>query len=320
MPENANKRCPLCGKRPVDRRLVQCPDCKVPFSHENDPASSPAPPRVQPGNVAREILGSVKFWIGLALLVAAAAFGVVKLTEQRMTDHLDTVSRDYFNALDEKTSNHVSEQISTQVSNQIAAEFRQPGIKATMEQVAADRAQDLLTNAVWASLETFRAGIEQANAQLAKSTNDLAQMSRDIRLAQRMASQLDSAGTEAPAMLSLASQTVATNGSNYILTLVFKPTNDRPVGAVDLIAGTYRQTAKIVNFAARAPIQSDAPMLNDAGDAARLTFNVARADVPIAVDLEVTGPTIVKFVGDVLQEELTIPIAADKMQVPLGAK
>src|SRR5258708_40017932 len=127
MPDNAKKRCQICGKRPVDRRLVQCPDCKVPFAYENDPATPP--PQVQRGNVAREILGSVKFWIGLTLLVAAAAFGVVKLTEQRMTDHLDTVSRDYFNALDEKTSNHVNEQISTQVSNQIAAEFRQPGIK-----------------------------------------------------------------------------------------------------------------------------------------------------------------------------------------------
>lgn len=319
MPDIANKRCPLCGKRPVDRRLVQCPDCKVPFSYENDPAPVLAP-RPQPGHVAREIFGSVKFWIGLALLVAAAAFGVVKLTERQAADHLTAMGRDYFNALDEKTSNHVSEQISTQVSNQIAAEFRQPRIKATMEQVAADRAQDLLTNAVWASLETFRAGIERANAQLAKSTNDLAQMSRDIRLAQRMASQLASPGAEPPGMLSLASQTVATNGSNYILTLYFKATNDRPVGPVDFIAGTYRQTAKIVNFAARAPLQSDAPTLNEAGDAARLTFNVARADVPIAVDLEVTGPTIVKFVGDVLQEELTIPIAADKMQVPLGAK
>jgi hypothetical protein len=318
MPEIANKRCPFCGKRPVDRRLVQCPDCKVPFSYETDPATQP--PRPQPVNVAREILGSVKFWMGMALLVAAAAFGVAKLTERQTADHLNAMGRDYFNSLDEKTSNHVSEQISMQVSNQIDAQFRQPRIKATMEQVAADRAQDLLTNAVWASLETFRAGIEQASAQLAKSTNDLAQVSRDIRLAQRMASQMASAGTEPPAMLILASQTVATNGSNYILTLFFKTTNDRPVGTVDLIAGTYRQTSKIVSFAARAPLQSDAPMLNDAADAARLTFNVARADTPIAVDLEVNGPTIVKFVGDVLQEELTIPIAADKMQVPLGAK
>ena len=91
------------------------------------------------------------------LLVAVAAFGVAKLTEQRMTDHLNAMGKDYFNSIDEKNSNHVSEQISVQVSNQIAAEFRQPRIKAAMEQVAADRAQDLLTNAVWASLETFRA-------------------------------------------------------------------------------------------------------------------------------------------------------------------
>src|SRR5882672_5079543 len=149
MPEIANKRCPLCGKRPVDRRLVQCPDCKVPFSYENDPAPVSASPPVQSVNVAREILGSVKFWLGLALLVAAAAFGVARLTEQRMTDHLNAMGKDYFNSIDEKTSNHVSEQISMQVSNQIAAEFRQPRIKATMEQVAAERAQDLLTNAVW---------------------------------------------------------------------------------------------------------------------------------------------------------------------------
>jgi hypothetical protein len=43
-------------------------------------------------------------------------------------------------------------------------------------------------------------------------------------------------------------------------------------------------------------------------------------DVPVIVELEFSAPTIVKIVGDALEEELTIPVASDKMQMPLGVK
>jgi hypothetical protein len=277
-------------------------------------------PQLAASTVAREILGSVRFWIGLALLVTAAACGIVKLSDQRANERLNTLARDYFSNLDQRTGTQISEQISKQVSNKIVAEFKETKIKATIEQVANERAQDLLTNAVWPSLEAFRAGIEQANAQLTKSTNELAQVSKEIRLAQRMAAQVAPAASDAPGLLSLVDRTVVMNGSNYLLTLFFKTDGAKPVGSVDLIAGTYKQTAKILSFGVRAPLQSDPPTMNDTGDASRLTLTVTRMDVPVIVELEFSAPTIVKIVGDALEEELTIPVASDKMQMPLGVK
>ncbi len=324
MPENLNKHCPVCGKRPIDRRLVQCPDCRVPFAYDGDPppAATPASqPQLGAGVVAKEILGSAKFWAGFALLIAAAAFGVVKFTEQRANDHLTAAEKEYFNALDQRASNQVHEQISRQISNQVAAEFRQPRIKSAIEQAAADRAQDLLTNAVWPALDAFRAQLDLASAQLAKSSNDLAQVSRDIKLAGRAASQMAPAPADAPALLSLTDHTVSQNGTNYVLTLILRPTNpSRPVGTVDLIAGTYRQTAKVVNFSAQPPNQSDPPIMNETGDAARLTFNATGVGLPVVIELDVTAPTVVRITGDVLEEDLTIPIASEKMVLPPDAK
>ena len=324
MPENVNKHCPVCGKRPIDRRLVLCPDCRVPFAYDGGPPPATTPvaqPQFSVGAVAKEILGSAKFWAAFALLIAAAAFGVGKLTEQRNNERLAALEKDYFNGLDVRASNQIREQISQQVSNQVAAEFRQPRIKAAIEQAAADRAQDVLTNEVWPALDAFRMQVELASAQLAKSSNDLAEISRDIKLTGRAASQMAPPPAEAPALLSLTDHTVSQNGTNYVLTLIFRPTNaTRPVGLVDLIAGTYRQTAKVVNFAARAPNQSDPPTFNDTGDAARLTFTDTNVGLPVVLELDVTAPTIVRIVGDALEEDLTIPIASEKMQLPSDAK
>ena len=68
-----------------------------------------------------------------------------------------------------------------------------------------------------------------------------------------------------------------------------------------MIAGTYRQTAKILNFASVTPGQSEPAVMNDLGDAARLKFNPARSDTPVVIALELTGPTIVRVSGDVLE-------------------
>ena len=55
--------------------------------------------------------------------------------------------------------------------------------------------------------------------------------------------------------------------------------------------------------------------MDNVGDAARLKFTMSRGDVPVVVEMALSGPTIVKVVGDALAEELTLPIAADQMQL-----
>ncbi len=297
--------------------------------------------------LARQILGSWKLWAGVVVLVAAGAWGVVQLSEKI----IDSRSKEYLNSLEEKTTNRLavaSAEISKQVSNQIRSELRQPRMQAVMEQMVKDRVNDAMSNSVWPSLEEFERSLYRASAQLSKSTNELARLDRDIKAAEQKvavaqipqpaptpapAASNNSPSVHAPAVpsnavaaptastskLTLSTQTVMQNGQNYILTVFFKPTSANAIGPVSLIAGTFKQTAKIANFMLVTPGQSQPMLANDTQDAAQLQFTVASGDAP-AVAIELTGPTIVRVTGDALAEDLTLPVAAEKMVVPSAAR
>ncbi len=321
MSETAFRKCPKCGQKTSDLLLAQCPYCRVALVSEGAPQMTALTPE-QIGAVARHILGSWKFWAGVAIVVGLAAWGVVQIDERL----LDFRSNEYLNTLEQKATNHIGTafgQISNQVSNQIIREFQQPRIRTTMEQIAADKANDLITNAVWPSLEALRQSLDEANAQLTRSSNDLATLAKNIKVAQRKASQTSPTppnASDSAAKLSLVDQNVARNGSNYVLSLFFKPVGSQPVGAVELIAGTYQQTAKILNFAAVTPGQTEPAVMNDLGDASRLKFVPRGGDSTIVVALELTAPTIVRVTGDVLDGDLTIPVAAEKLSGPTASK
>ncbi len=283
--------------------------------HEADSHSALTPDQLS--IIAKLILGSWKFWAGVAMVVALAAWGVVEVAERL----IDQRATNYLNTLEQQATNHIGV-ASGQISNQIVREFQQPRIRAAMEQIASDRANDIFTNSIWPSLEAFRQSINEANAQLAKATNDLAALAKDVKAAQRKATPTSTAssGLDAASKLTLVDQAVARNGSNYILSLFFKANGSQPVGNVELIAGTYRQTARILNFAAVTPGQSKPAVMNDVGDAAQLKFTPLRSDAPIVIALELTAPTIVRVSGDELEGDLTIPVATDKLPVPTAAK
>jgi hypothetical protein len=310
MADFANRRCPRCGKRPLDARLVQCPDCRVPFEYESAPAA--ALTSAQLVAVTRHVLGSWKLWLGLIVVVGVATAGVVKLINIKAREIQDAAE-----IAEQVDSNALEAKVADGISNQIAAEFQQPRIQDTIERVASQRAGDILTNAVWASLEQFREKLLVANEQLAHTTNDLAVLSNNVHLAQVAVSQMAGTVADDPALLTLVDKNVARDGTNYDLTMFFRPTNNKPVGTVELMAGTYRQTARIVNFTARNVDQSDPPVMNDIGDAAKLRFTVSHADAQIVVELTLSAPTLVKLVGDELAEELTLPVAVDQMQLPV---
>lgn len=315
MSEYVIKQCPRCGKKTTDRLIVQCPECDVPLIHDFEPRSPLTPDQLR--LIAKLILGSWKFWAGVAMVVALAAWGVIEVAEQiierRTTDYLDT--------LEQQATNHIRV-VYGQLSNQIVREFQQPRIRATMEQIANEHFDDILTNSIWPSLEAFRQSLNEANAQLAKSTNDLAALAKEVKLAQRKVTPKSTAvvATDEASKLTLVDQAVARNGSNYILSLFFKATGSQVIGVVDLIAGTYRQTARILNFASVTPGQSEPAVMNDLGDAARLKFTPPRGDAPIVIALELTAPTIVRVSGDVLDGDLTVPVAADKLSAPTASK
>ena len=97
-------------------------------------------------------------------------------------------------------SNAMAERISDGISNQIAAEFQEPRIQAAIENVAAQKAGEAVSNAVWASLDQFREKVQAANDQLARTTNDLAVLSNNVHQAQLVAAQLASAVSADPAL------------------------------------------------------------------------------------------------------------------------
>jgi hypothetical protein len=306
MADFANKRCPRCGKRPADVRLVQCPDCLVAFEYESAPAAGLTPAQVSA--VARQVLGSWKLWLAVVALVGAATGGVLEFVNLRTQGIREAEQVD---------AKAMEERVSEGISNQIATQFQEPQVEAAIEQAATQKPGEILTNAVWASLEEFRAKLKAANEQLAGATNDLAMLSNNIHTAQAALAQMTSASPDDPALLTLVDKTITHDGTNYDLTLFFRTTNTKPVGAVELMAGTYRQTARILGFTARNVDQADPPVMNDAGDAARLKFTVSHVDSPVVVELALSAPTIVKIVGDELAEELTLPVAVDQMQLPV---
>jgi hypothetical protein len=310
MADFANRRCPRCGKRPLDARLVQCPDCRVPFEYETAPVPTLTP--AQLAAVTKHVLGSWKLWLALVVVVGAATAGVVEFINLKAPALREESGREA-----QSNADAMAAKIADGISNQIAAEFQQPRIQAAIERVASQQAGNILTNAVWASLDQFREKLQAANEQLAKTTNDLAVLSNNVHQAQLAAAQMAGTVTDDPALLTLVDKSVTRNGTNYDLTMFFRPTNHKPVGTVELMAGTYRQTAKIVNFTARNVDQADAPVLNDIGDAAKLRFTVSHADAQVVVELTLSAPTLVKLVGDELAEELTLPVAIDQMQLPM---
>ena len=311
------RRCPQCGQRTSDLLLAQCPYCRVALVSDGGSQMTELTPE-QVNTVARHILGSWKFWAGVAMVVALAAWGIIQVAER----FIDLRANDYLNTLEQKATNHIAA-VSGQISNQVVHEFQQPRIRATMEQIAADRANDVFTNAIWPSLEAFRLSLDEATAQLAKSTNDLAALAKEVKAAQRKVAPtpVPAGASDATPKLALVDQAVARNGSNYILSLFFKATGSQPVGSVELIAGTYRQTARILNFASVTPAgQTEPAVMNDVGDAARLKFTPLRSDAPIVIALELTAPTIVRVSGDALEGDLTIPVAAEKLPAPTVSK
>lgn len=309
MADFANKRCPRCGKRPLDVRLVQCPECRVPFEYDAPPVSDLSSAQV--AAVTRQVLASWKLWLVLIAIIGVAAAGVVEFV-----NHSSQQLREQVSAQGEELAQRNDAKIAEGISNQVAGQFAQPQVQATLERVAQQRAAEILTNSVWSSLEQFREKLTAANQQLTGATNDLASLATNIHTAQMSLAQLTGNGSpDDPAQLTLVDKSVTHDGTNYDLTLFFRSTNNKPVGAVELVAGTYRQTARITGFTARNVDQLEAPVMDDVGDAARLKFTMSRGDVPVVVEMALSGPTIVKVVGDALAEELTLPIAADQMQL-----
>lgn len=305
MADFLTKSCPRCGKRPLDARLEDCPYCGVPFEL--------VPTNLTPEQlsaVTRHILRSPKFWSVVGFCVAVVALSLVAFI------HWDT-SR-FKDAIAASTSRQIAEatgSISEKISAEVAAEFQQPRIQATIERVASEKAADAISNSVWPSLEVFRSEFKAAQEELAHTKHDLTAFTNDLNTARIAAGQVLAAVADQAPFLQLVDKETNFNGTNYVLTMAFKPSNGN-TGPVELDAGTFLQTARIVSFTARNVAHADPATISEGGDAAALKFTTGHSDAPILVDLELTDGTIVRIVSDSLEEMLTLPMHAELMRLP----
>jgi hypothetical protein len=305
MADFLTKSCPRCGKRPLDLRLEECPYCGVPF--ELVPTNLT---EEQLSAMTRHILRSGKFWsvVGGSLLAVALALAVLVHWEN------SRVSR----AVADSTARQIAfatGNVSERISAEIAAEFQQPRIQAAIERVASQKAADAISNAVWPSLEVFRSEFKAAQTELARTKSDLASFSNDLSTARIAAGQILAAVSNEPPFLQLVDEVTNFNGSNFVLTLAFRPSNANS-GPVELAAGTWRQTSRIISFTARNVDHVDPPAINDFGDAAVLKFTTGRTGAPILVDMELTDGTILRIMSDSLEQALTLPMHPELMRVP----
>ena len=311
MADATNKRCPQCGKRPADRRLVQCPECRVPFEYEEAGTVELTP--AQMAAITRHVFSSWKLWVVL-LILAAGVFAGIRATIENKTKQIEqTLAQSNAAQINAATTDY-----SERVKEQIAAEFKQPRIQAAIEQAATSKVNEVLTNEVWASLEVLRENVREATTKLASATNDLAQLAVNVKAAQHTVGQLSGAG-DAP-LLTLVDQSVTRRGTNFVLTMFLRPTNDKPLGGVELVAGTYRRTARIINFTARNVDQSEPATINADGDAGSLKFTVTKVDAPITVEMELSAATIVRVVSDSLDQDLTLQVAVEQMRMPIAGR
>jgi hypothetical protein len=337
------RRCPRCGRKAHNDLLVQCPDCRVPFALEEEPYAGLTQEQIR--FVAGQIFSSWKFWTLLVAIVALAALGVVAAADKV----IELRSRQYLAEYGAQASNHIGAAFD-QMSNQIALEFKQPRIKAVIEQTARERAVDIFTNRVQPALDAFQDAVDMANSEFVKSSNALALLQAEIEDAKRqipapLPAQAQPIAQAQPNLqtnpavvantpppvssppatptapipkLALFNQAIAPAGNNYLLTLVFTVTNGVS-GRVDMMAGTYKLSARILNFNQIGAGAGELPQFNDAGDVAKLSFHVTPRETPTVV-LEFSAPTIVRVISDSLDTDLTVPVAADKMRIPGAAK
>ncbi len=277
--------------------------------------------------LASHVFGSWKFWAALVLLIGAASWAVVTVADKI----IDSRTKKKVAELASRNSNQMGAALG-QISNQINSAFKQPRIKSAIDAAAWAQAGDLFSNGIKPSVESFQDAVEQARAQLASATNLIAELQSNALAAQKripppVTNQIASV---APAVtppvatppapvdvvkLTLINRSIVPAGSNYLLTLFFHTIGTPTSGPVEMAVATYKQTARILNFAPMTSLPFQPPVINAAGDIAQLQFNVTDREPPTLV-LEVSAPTIVRFISDSMEGNLTVPIAAEKMLIP----
>jgi hypothetical protein len=277
--------------------------------------------------VAGQVLKSWWFWLGLAVVTWSGFFLLEKLTafdSGRFEGRLAQSSSNQIAASLSMISNGIAQEIERTASNQFAQGFgmisnrivagmSQPQIQAAIAAVAADKANDAMLRAISPALSNFQARVEQAESSFNSTTGRLGRLARDAE---------SQSALGLPTGILFDSQTVTRQGSSCLLTVFFKKTGASPLGLLRLSIGAFNKLpARIlrVDVASETDRDTIERSVDPTGLEAVLGFTPAGGSGP-AIQIALTGPTVIQIVCDALPEPLTVPVLVDLSSPAAGGQ
>lgn len=209
------KICPNCGKPPIEKGLISCHTCQVPFIEESERGLKLSKEELE--LISKSLVNSWRFWIkfSVAFLVALLVVGVPTVVvigvhyatknlnaslvdfNAQASNKLATAYQDVTNRISiafqdyEQRADAQLAAAHQDIANRIAKDFEEPRIQEIVTQVAATQSSNLLSRKISPEIESFRIGTSNTLAQFddslktfqKESTNALA----DVRAASEFA-------------------------------------------------------------------------------------------------------------------------------------
>ena len=278
--------------------------------------------------IARQVLKTWWFWLGLALVVWAGLLGVEKLARiqtnrfqaeltrtasNQLAQSIVTISNAIRAEITQNVSNQLARELTngmTGVSNQIAAALQQPRIQSAIQSAAAQQASLAMLRSISPAISNFQARLarEQAIAQaMVDSLTNVRPPPPATTPAKDAAKTAKASTPDTPAQIVFDSQSIVPQGSLYAVTVRFRKTGTQPLGIMHFAIGAFNQLpARIVGVDAATDAAIGVEKSIDAtGLEAAVNFSTPNGADP-AIQVLLSGRTVFQVVCDALQQPVNV--------------
>lgn len=187
--------CPNCRRPRESEQLVQCPFCKVPFVPSLDSGFTP--------DQERAVRRMVSWRVWSILVGGFSLLGILGWI------------RSCFMVRD------ITANLESVVRESVAQQFSEPRIQTTLNEVAANQASAILTQAVAPEVDKFREKVEPALAQIEDARARVLAMDADLRTLQQ---------ATAPLRFTAVPVVFERSGDDYVATIQFLPDKEAALG------------------------------------------------------------------------------------------
>jgi len=277
--------------------------------------------------VARQILKTWWFWVGLAVIVWAGLLGVEKLARiqtgrfqaelsrtasNELARNIVTISNNIRAEVMQSVSNQLARELTdgrTDISNQIAAALQQPRIQTTIQSAVAQQASQMMLRSISPAVSNFQARLDRERAiaeAMVDSLTNVRPTNQAPLPAKEAAKPKPAATPTTPAGIAYDSESVTKVGSTYMVVVRFRKTGTDPLGVLQFAVGVYNQlAARIVGIDAGDAAIGVEKTIDTTGLEAALNFTCPDGAAPV-VQVRLSGPTVLQFVCAALPEPVTV--------------